>query len=128
MIQLVRDQLEPVLLLDPTIEEAIPRQVEAQVALQNYGPDLDDRKMVYVSVRATQALIPRLLLKFSQKVQKAKGGPAEAEFADAVKFLEILQRTLEELAKVAAWEADPQDTIHQIPAGPRATLSGIKPL
>ena len=129
MIQLVRDQLEPVLLLDPTLEAAIPRQVDAQLALQRYPINgYDDSKAVYVSVRATKALIPRLLLKFSQEVQEAEAGPAKAKFADAVKFLEALQKEMADQAKAAAWEADPEDTVGEVPKGPRSTLAGMRPL
>lgn len=128
MTQLVRDQLEPVLLLDPAIEAAIPRQVDAQIALQGWAvSSLDDQKSVYVALLATKGLIPRLLLKFSQKVAKAKGGPAEAEFVDAIGFLEALQKELTAQVKAAAWEADPEDIV----AGdlkPRPTGAGIRAL
>jgi hypothetical protein len=125
--QLVRDQLDPVLTLDPTITDAIPRQIDAQIALQGWATsDLTEQKSVYISVLATKGLIPRLLLKFSQKVAKAKGGPAEAEFVEAIKFLEALQKELAAQAKAAAWEADPDDTVQEVPKGPRSTLAGIR--
>ena len=111
-VQLVTDQLEPVLTLDTTIEDAIPRQVEAQIALHGWtGISLSDQRAVYVSVLATKALIPRLLLKFSQEVKKAKGGPAETEFMDAVEFLKALQAELTAQVRAAALEADPDDLV-----------------
>lgn len=110
--QLVKDQLAPVFELDSTIEAAIPRQVEAQIALQGWGiSDVTDQRAVYVAVLSTKALIPRLLLKFSQEVQQAEAGPAKAVFQDACKFLEALAKELETQAKAAAFEADPEDAL-----------------
>lgn len=124
--QLVRDQLEPVLLLDPTIEAAIPRQVEAQIALQGWAiSSIDDQKSVYIYALATKAMIPRLLLKFSQEVQEAEAGPAKAIFADACKFLEALQKEMADQVKRAAWEADPEDTSLE-DLKPRPTGAGIR--
>jgi len=79
-------------------------------------------------VLATAGFIPRLLVKGSQAVQEVKGGPSEAKFVEAIKYLEVLERSLNEQIKRAAWEADPQDTLGEIPKGPRATLSGLRPL
>lgn len=111
-IQLVTDQLEPVLLLDPTIEAAIPRQVDAQIALQGWAVSaVTDQRAVYIAILSTKALIPRLLLKFSQEVQTAEAGPAKAVFQDACRFLEALQNELEQQAKAAAREAAPDDAI-----------------
>ncbi len=124
-IQLVKDQLEPVLTLDTTIEAAIPRQVEAQIALQGWPlSSMTDQRSVYISLRATQALIPRLLLKFSQSLKKAVGGPAETEFQDAVNFLQALQKELAEQVKAAAKEVDPEDAIDT--AAVRPTMAGIR--
>lgn len=110
--QLVTDQLEPVLLLDPTIEAAILRQVEAQIALQGWAvSEVTDQRAVYIAILSTKALIPRLLLKFSQEVQEAEAGPAKAVFQDACKFLEALMAELTAQAKAAAKEADPEDAI-----------------
>ena len=127
--QLVSDQFDPILALDPTIADAIPRQVDAQIKLQGYAvSSLTEQQGVYISVLATAAMVPRVLLKFSLKVGEVKGGPAEAKFVEAIKYLEALERSLNEQIKRAAWEADPEDTVGQIPKGPRATLSGLRPL
>jgi hypothetical protein len=111
-IQLVTDQLEPVMSLDPTIEQAIPRQVDAQIALQDWAiADVTDQRSVYIAILTTKALIPRLLLKFSQAVQETEAGAAKAKFAEAIRFLEALQKEMTEQAKAAAREADPEDAI-----------------
>ena len=111
-IQLVTDQLEPVLLLDPTIEAAISRQVDAQIALQGWAvSDVTDQRSVRIAILSTKALIPRLLLKFAQEVQQAEAGPAKAVFQDACKFLEALMKELEAQAQVAAREESPEDAI-----------------
>jgi hypothetical protein len=111
-IQLVTDQLEPVLSLDPTIEAAISRQVDAQIALQGWAvSDVTDQRSVRIAILSTKALIPRLLLKFAQEVQQAEAGPAKAVFQDACKFLEALMKELEAQAQVAAREESPEDAI-----------------
>lgn len=126
MTQLVVDQLEPVFALDTTLEAAIPRQIEAQIALQGWAiASIDDQKSVYVAKLATKSLIPRLLLKFSQEVQEAEAGPAKTVFADAIKFLEALQKELAEQIKSAAWEADPED-VDLDDLKPRPTMAGIR--
>jgi len=110
MVQLVKDQFEPVLGLDPTIEAAIPRQVEAQIALQGWiAAGLTDQQRVYISILATKGLIPRLLAKFAQEIQRVKGGPAETEFQNAVEFLKALQTELNSQVKAAAKQTDPAD-------------------
>ncbi|MEW6351297.1 MAG: hypothetical protein AB1646_19760 [Thermodesulfobacteriota bacterium] len=109
-VQLVRDQLDAVLELDPAIGDVIPRQVEAQTALQGYDTvAMSDAQRVYVAILATKGMIPRLLLKFSQEVQEAEGGPAKVKFQEAVEFLKALQAELKEQVKQAAKEADPED-------------------
>jgi hypothetical protein len=104
--QLVKDQLDPVLLLDPTLEVAIPRQVEAQTALRGWGSiTLSDQQIVQVSMLTVKALIPRLLLKFAQEVKKAKGARAEVDFQNAIDFLKALQDEVNnQLATMAGGE------------------------
>ena len=129
MVQLVSDQLSPIFALDTTIEAAIPRQVDAQIALQGWAiSDINDRQAVYCAILSTKAMIPRLLLKFSQEVSKAEAGPAQAEFVDAIRFLEALQKEMTAQALAAAWEADPMDTMGQMMKGPRPTMAGIRAL
>ena len=108
--QLVKDQLDPVLGLDPTIEAAIPRQIEAQAALRGWAVgSMSQDAAVYVAILATKAMIPRLLVKFSLRVEEAKGGPAEAKYAKACDFLTALMKELEQQADAAAWNVDPSD-------------------
>ena len=123
--QLVLDQLEPVLGMDPTMSAAIPRQVEAQIALQGWSvASITDQRAVYIALRATQAMIPRLLIKCSQSLKKAVGGPAETEWQDAVNFLQALQKELADQIKMAAKEVDPEDAIDT--SATRPTLAGIR--
>jgi hypothetical protein len=111
-IQLVTDQLEPVFTLDTTLEAAISRQVDAQIALQGWAvSDVTDQRSVRIAILSTKALIPRLLLKFAQEVQQAEAGPAKAVFQDACKFLEALMKELEAQVKAAAWEEEPEDAL-----------------
>ena len=123
--QLVLDQLEPILGLDPTMSAAIPRQVEAQIALQGWSvSNMTDQRAVYIALRATQAMMPRLLIKCSQSLKKAVGGPAETEWQDAVDFLKQLQEELERQIKMAAKEVDPEDALEIDQHRP--TFAGIR--
>jgi len=111
-VQLVTDQLSPVLALDADLPAKIGRQVEAQIVLQGWSAvGLDDQKTVYVSVLATQALLTPLILLFSQrqKLKRAKGGTSEAEYQEAIDFLKALQEQLKAQVKLAAKEAAPED-------------------
>jgi len=120
-VQLVKDQLDAVLALDPTLTDAIiTRQVEAQMELQQYGAaTITEQQKVYISVLATQALIPRLLLTFSQakRLKRAKGGASEAEYEAAIEFLKALQEQLKNQVKLAAKEAAPEDLDRPLPPG-----------
>lgn len=107
---LVENRLSPLFSLDPTLQNIIPSEITAQIALQGWSlAAIDDQKAVYLSLLTTRALVPRLLLKFSIGVKRAKGGPAEAEYMDAIKFLEALREELTVQLRAAAAEADPVD-------------------
>lgn len=109
---LVLDLLDPVLVLDSEISGAVTRAVEAQQALQGWGEDaISDQQKVYIALLSLRFLIPRLLLKFAQKVKKAQGGTAVAEYDKAISYLESLQSTLAEQIKAAAHEVDPTDIL-----------------
>jgi len=126
--QLVMDQLDPVVALDPTISIAVTRQVEAVTALHSWvHAALTDRQRVYVSLLALKAMIPRLLLKFAQGIKKAKGGPADAEFQAAEKFLLHLQKEVNEQLERAAKEASPDDVTILLPAYPAIGVKAFRP-
>lgn len=109
-VQLVKDQFAPILTKSDWLEEAIPRQVEAQTVLQGLTPgSLTEKDKVYISVLTAYALIAPLLIEFAGKVQKAKGGPSEVEYRDAQDFLKLLQTQLQAQVKLAAKEAAPDD-------------------
>ena len=125
-IQLVTDQLDPVHRARFSPPGVIERQVEAQIALQGWTAEgLSEQQAVYISTLATQALIPRLILKFSQamKLKRAKGGSAEAEYQAAIDFLKALQEQLKAQVKLAAHEAAPEDEPGVQP--PAYPMSGI---
>ena len=85
---LVLDQIDPILSLDTTITAAITRRVDAEIAIQGYSTlTMTDAEQAYIGDLVLQAMLPRLILKFSQELKKAKGGPAEVEFQSAIDFL-----------------------------------------
>lgn len=110
--QLVLDQLDPILSLDTTITAAILRRVDAEIAIQGYALlTMTDAEQAYIGDLVLQAMLPRLILKFSQELKKAKGGPAEVEFQSAIDFLKQLQSQLKDKIKQTASQVDPGDTV-----------------
>lgn len=110
--QLVLDQLDPILSLDATITQAITRRVDAEIAIQGYAIlTMTDAEQAYIGDLVLQAMLPRLILKFSQELKKAKGGPAEVEFQTAIDFLKTLQSQLKDKIKQTASQVDPADAI-----------------
>lgn len=119
--QLVEIDLEPVFTLDTTIQVTIPNRIDAEVALQGWElTSLDDAQRVYIALRVTKSYITRLLLKFSQEIQEAKGGKAETKFAKAIDFLEELRKDINERIQAAAKEVDPEDVV-----GPAIPWPGV---
>jgi hypothetical protein len=109
---LVLDQIDPILSLDTTITAAITRRVDAEIAIQGYSTlTMTDAEQAYIGDLVLQAMLPRLILKFSQELKKAKGGPAEVEFQSAIDFLKALQQQLKDKIKQTASQVDPGDTV-----------------
>ncbi len=109
---LVLDQIDPILSLDTTITAAITRRVDAEIAIQGYATlTMTDAEQAYIGDLVLQAMLPRLILKFSQELKKAKGGPAEVEFQSAIDFLKTLQTQLKDKIKQTASQVDPGDTV-----------------
>lgn len=109
---LVLDQLDPILSMDTTITAAITRRVDAEIAVQGYATlTMTDAEQAYIGDLVLQAMLPRLILKFSQELKKAKGGPAEVEFQSAIDFLKTLQTQLKDKIKQTASQVDPGDTV-----------------
>ena len=105
---LVLIDLDPVLTLDPTIADAVPSRVEAEMALQGWGSaDMTDKRSVLISVLVTRSLIGRLLLKFSQEIKKTEGGTAKVEFMDAIKYLDQLKADLDQRRMELMFVANP---------------------
>jgi len=110
IVSLVEIDLEPVFTLDQTLRVSIPERVAAEMALQGWtDADMTDRRAVYIAILTTKAFIPRLLLKFAQELRKTRGGKAEAEFQNAIDYLEALQKELQDRLQHAAAEAAPED-------------------
>jgi hypothetical protein len=107
---LVTIDLEPVFTLDPALSTSIPDRIAAEMALQGWGiSDITDARAVYIATLTTKAFIPRLLLKFAQELKKTKAAKAEAEFNDAIRYLEALQAELQDRLQRAASDVAPED-------------------
>ena len=112
-ISLVTSDLEVCFILDTTLEARIPERVEAAAAIEGWTLlDLaDDQKAVYVAALATQAFIPRLLLKFAQELKKVEGGKAKTEFMNAIDYLKALSTQLETTIQTYAKHSDTMDVL-----------------
>lgn len=107
---LVEIDLEPVFTLDPTLQATIPTRIEATMATLGWTlADLTDQRSVYVAAVTTLSFVPRLLLKFGQEIKKAKGGKAETEFFEAIKYLQELRDALNDTVARAASGAGTED-------------------
>ena len=110
--ELVLIDLDPVLTLDPTIRDAIPARVEAEMAIQGWGViDLTDKRAAYIAILVTKSFVSRLLLKFAQEIKKTAGGTASVEFQDAIKYLEALRDELEARRVAASSAASPSSIV-----------------
>lgn len=109
-VQLVKNQLSVLFELDSSIESVIDGQVEAEIARQGWGVnELTDQRAVYIADWATYALLPRIILKFSQELSKARGGPAEVEYQNAIEGLKVLMAQLRDKINSTAKKIDPAE-------------------
>lgn len=94
--QLVLIDLDPVLELDPTIQQTIQSRIEAEMAVRSWTEaDITDQRAVLLSLLVTRSLVTRLLLRFSQEIKKTTAGKATVEFDNAIKYLEELRSDLD---------------------------------
>jgi hypothetical protein len=109
---LVQIDLDPVMTLDPTLADAIPARVEAEMAVQGWTlADMTDQRSVFVALLVTRSLVSRLLLKFSQEIKKTAGGSAQVEFNDAIKYLQALQAELDQRRIETMFIANPTSIV-----------------
>lgn len=105
---LVMDQLDPVTGLDSTIQLAVNRAIEAQVALRGLGDTPDNDQKVLLSLYVLRSLIPRLILKFALKIKDVKSVKAEAKYDRAMRYLELLAESVEKEISDAEQEVTPE--------------------
>lgn len=108
--RLVENYLNFAINLDSTLKAAIPECVEAEIAIQGWaGLELTEQQKAYVAKLATKGMLPRIIGDFTRKMQSVKGGPAEAEYVDAIEALKLLQKELTAAVNAAAKNVDPAD-------------------
>jgi hypothetical protein len=111
----VKVKLAPALLIDTDIETDLPIEIESQIALQGWSEvTLSEAQKVYIALLTLRGLIPRLLLAYSAEIKKVKGGPAEVEFNEAIKFLQLLSTEVAAQIKQAQREVAPEDDLETI--------------
>jgi len=104
---LVRNQLSVVYDLDPTLDSVIATQVTAEIARQGWLlSDVTDQRAAYIADWTTYALLPRIILKFSQELEAAKGGPAEVRYQNAIEGLRLLMQQLRDRINSTARKVD----------------------
>jgi hypothetical protein len=127
-VQLAKDQLDVFFTKDPGLEGKIPRQVEAQAALEGWTvAGLTDPQAVYVSALAVDALLFRLIGVFTDEIKKAKGGTSEAEFQDLLGLAKLMQQQCQAGITRAAKEVKPADNLdpYRPPAYPKPGVRKI---
>jgi hypothetical protein len=127
-VALVSGYLAFAIRLDPTITAFIPQAIDAEIAIQGWdGIVLSEQQKGYAAKLATKAMLPRIIGDFTRKMQTVKGGPAEAEYVDAVEALKLLQKELSDAVKQAAKNVDPQDAVEDVvlPAYPTTGMMKI---
>jgi hypothetical protein len=95
-VALVTQDLQPLFLLDAALEATITPRVAAMQAMKGWST-LTDQQAVYIALLTTKALIPRILGKFSQEVQKVKGGKSEVDLVKAIEYLNALREEIDEM-------------------------------
>jgi hypothetical protein len=111
-VALVLVDLNPVLTLDPTLQDAIPVRIAAEMAIQGWATgDTTDQQNVYIATLVTRVLVSRLLLQFSQAIKQTEGGAAKVVFVEAIKYLEALKESLDQRRLEEAFIANPQSMI-----------------
>jgi len=115
---LVMDQLDPVSLLDSTIQQAVGRAIEAQTALHGFTGTIDDQQKALLALYVLRNLIPRLSLKFAMKIKDVKSVKAEAKYDRAIQYLELLAKKVEQEIDDAEREVSPESVEGENPAWP----------
>lgn len=109
---LVLIDFDPVLTLDPTLQDAVPVRIAAEMAIQGWiTGNTTDQQNVYIATMVSRSLVSRLLLKFSQEVKKTEGGAAKVEFVEAIKYLQELKAELDLRRLEEAFIANPASMI-----------------
>lgn len=106
---LVMDQLDPIVDLDSTIQQAVNRAIEAQTALRGFGATLDDQQKVMLSLYVLRNMIPRLSLKFAMKIKDVESVKARARYDRAAQYLELLAKKIEQEIDDGERETTPEN-------------------
>ncbi len=100
--QLVKSRIKPALIIDPSVEDDIPGEIEAQVALQGWTPEaLTEPQKVYVAALTLEGLMPRLLLTYPEEAQEVSEGPERIRLPSRDQFMRLLQAAISALKATA---------------------------
>lgn len=100
--ELVEINIRPVMAIDETLSDDIPKVITAQIALQGFDPVLmDDKQRVYVAALTLESLVPRLALVYTEEIQEHRTGPEVIRLPPRGDFFKALQKAIETLKTTA---------------------------
>ena len=122
--QQVLDYLGPAGEIDSDLENVIDRQIEGKTAIQGWIAPLTDVQKLYVAALAARAMIPRLLLLYSEEMLGAEADEEKHAYQQRIDFLKQLDKQIQAEIKDSGSVADPDDVPDDTPTPP--PLAGIR--
>ncbi len=112
--ELVEINIRPVMAIDASLSDDIPKVIDAQIALQGFDPFLmDDKQRVYVAALSLETLVPRLALVYTDEVQEHRTGPEVIKLPPRGDFFKALQKAIETLKTTAGRGAGVLTSVEQ---------------
>lgn len=100
--ELVEINIRPVMLIDASLADDLPKVIDAQIALQGFDPFLmDDKQKVYVAALTLESLVPRLALVYTDEIQEHRTGPEVIKLPSRGEFFKALQKAIDTLKTTA---------------------------
>lgn len=100
--ELVEINIRPVMLIDASLPDDLPKVIDAQIALQGFDPFLmDDKQKVYVAALTLESLVPRLALVYTDEIQEHRTGPEVIKLPSRGEFFKALQKAIDTLKTTA---------------------------
>ncbi len=100
--ELVEINIRPVMLIDASLPDDLPKVIDAQIALQGFDPFLmSDKQKVYLAALTLESLVPRLALVYTDEIQEHRTGPEVIKLPSRGEFFKALQKAIDTLKTTA---------------------------